>query len=207
MIRISVCLLLIGCNKVAQTQSSPKTVAEQTAAPSSPKARPHPPLDACALITNEEVGAIQSATILEAKSNETSDGVYLISQCYYAAREANMSVSFALTEPNRDNPAGAHPREYWERTFDRPEKEKMEEKEGKEETGKRGGREEEEEKLIPKKIEGVGEEAFWAGNRFGGALYVLNKDMILRISVGGPDKEEAKINRSKTLAEKAISRF
>jgi hypothetical protein len=53
----------------------------------------------------------------------------------------------------------------------------------------------------------VGEKAFWSGNRFGGALYVLKGDVFIRISVGGPDKEETKIEKSKRLAEKALGRL
>ena len=39
----------------------------------------------------------------------------------------------------------------------------------------------------------------------GGALYVLKNDVFIRISVGGPESEDAKINRCKALAEKALS--
>jgi len=38
----------------------------------------------------------------------------------------------------------------------------------------------------------------------GGALYILKDDTFIRISVGGPDKEETKIDKSKALAEKAL---
>ncbi len=114
-----------------------------------------------------------------------------------------MSVSFTLTEPDPSNPAGLHPREYWERIFSRLGKQGEAEEEKKEE--KRG--EEEEKKVPPKRVDGVGEEAFWTGNRFGGALYVLKNDFILRISVGGPGEEEVKIDKSKALAAKAMSRL
>ena len=53
-------------------------------------------------------------------------------------------------------------------------------------------REDEERKVPPEKIDGVGEEAYWSGTRFGGALYVLKKNFIVRVSVGGGDKEEIK---------------
>src|SRR5437870_5657463 len=44
-------------------------------------------------------------------------------------------------------------------------------------------------------------------NRFGGALYVLKKDSLIRISVGGLENEETKINKSKALAQKALQRL
>ena len=67
----------------------------------------------------------------------------------------------------------------------------------------------EEEHAPPKKISGVGDEAFWFGSRVGGALYVLKgeKDLFIRISVGGADNEETKINKSKALAQKALKRL
>jgi hypothetical protein len=67
--------------------------------------------------------------------------------------------------------------------------------------------EEEEKKNPPKKVDGVGDEAYWSGNRFGGALYVLKRNVILRISIGGPDDQETKIEKSKRLAEKALGRL
>src|SRR5207248_1629286 len=74
---------------------------------------------------------------------------------------------------------------------------------------KRGGaeREEKEKRVPPKRLDGIGEEAYWSGNRFGGALYVLAKDAIVRISVGGPDNEQIKITKSKALALKALERL
>ncbi len=107
-----------------------------------------------------------------------------------------MSVSFAVTQPEPGDPK-SNPVDYWKTTFGRyngKEDQEDEEKE-KAERGKQGGKknEEEEEKASPpQKIEGIGQEAFWAGNRFGGALYVLEKNFILRISVGGGKMERRK---------------
>jgi len=158
------------------------------------------------LITKEEVGAVQGTTISDTKSSEGSDGTYLITQCYYAATGPNLSVSLAITQPDPRNPTTRSAREQWEQTFGRFENEKEEVK-GEEEKKGRGREEEEERTTPPKKIEGIGEEAFWAGNRVGGALYVLKGDVFIRISVGGADKEETKLEKSKNLAEKALSRL
>jgi hypothetical protein len=49
--------------------------------------------------------------------------------------------------------------------------------------------------------------AFWASNRFGGVLYVLKGDAFISISLGGTDKEEAKLEKSKALAQKALPRL
>ena len=107
--------------------------------------------------------------------------------------------------------------EFWEETFGRYNKnEKDGEKESagdkeKKESLKNQKREsgEEKEAVPPKKITGIGDEAFWSGNRVGGALYVLNrgKDVFIRISIGGADKEETRIDKSKKLAQMAIDRL
>jgi hypothetical protein len=94
-------------------------------------------------------------------------------------------------------------RQYWEDTFGKFRKAEREEAAER----KTGVEPKEEERKPPQKIEGVGEEAFWIGNRIGGALYVLKNNAILRISVGGADNQETKINKSKALSLKALPRL
>ena len=59
----------------------------------------------------------------------------------------------------------------------------------------------------PKKIEGLGDDAYWVGNRFWGILYVLKGDAFISIGLGGTDDEETKLKKSKTLAQKALQRL
>ena len=59
----------------------------------------------------------------------------------------------------------------------------------------------------PEKIDGVGDEAFWLGNRFGGVLYVLKGNSFFRISVGGAGDKAAKIDKSKKLAQMVLKRI
>jgi hypothetical protein len=133
----------------------------------------------------------------------------LMSQCYYNAREPNMSVSLALIEHNPQDASAPDARSYWAESFRQFTGDAADEDKSDEQKEKRSGakREEKEKRVPPKKVDGIGEEAYWSGNRFGGALYVLAKDAIVRISVGGPDNEETKIEKSKTLAQKALSRL
>jgi len=133
----------------------------------------------------------------------------LMSQCYYNAREPNMSVSLAVIEHNPQDVSAPDAKSYWTESFRRLAGDESDEEKPGERKEKRGGveREEKEKTLPPKRLDGVGEEAYWSGNRFGGALYVLAKDAIVRISVGGPDNEETKIEKSKALAQKALSRL
>jgi hypothetical protein len=199
-------LLVGGCKKSSSSKSSP----QPSASPPAKKVAAGPALDACTLLTKEEIQAVQGSPITDTKSSEVpGGGSFRTSQCYFAAAESSKSVSLAITQSNPE--FNKSPREYWKETFGRfSSKENDEEAEKKKEEAARGERrrgEEEEEGRPPKKIEGVGEEAFWSGNRFGGALYVLKKETIVRVSVGGPGNEETKINSSKTLAEKVVNRL
>ena len=72
----------------------------------------------------------------------------------------------------------------------------------------RGGEEEEGEgKNPPRRIDGLGDAAFWTNNPVGGVLYVLKGEVFIRLSVGGPDKPEIKLAKSKALAEKVLPRL
>ncbi len=57
---------------------------------------------------------------------------------------------------------------------------------------------------VPPPVPGVGEEAYWTTNIAGGILYVLKGEKMLRISVGGPGTREAKLEKSKAVAQKAL---
>ena len=192
LLAVSSCLTLLafgGCKK----SSSSKLATQPSASPPAKPIPSMPPLDVCALLIKDEIQAVQGSPITDTKSSDVPGGVFLVGQCYYAAAESSKSVSLAVT---RSNPQlNKSVRDYWKETFGRfSSKENNEEAEKKREEAARGERRrgEEEEGRPPKKIEGVGEEAFWSGNRFGGALYALKKETIVRVSVGGPGNEEEK---------------
>jgi hypothetical protein len=187
---IALLTTLPGCHKSKTTAAASK----------------RPKIDACGLISNEEVQAIQGSPIKDAKGSEHSDGGFRNAQCFYNAETFNQSVSLAVTQSDPASPKARNPKDYWKETFGRYEGEAKEEKGDQEK--KESLREQDEEKgRPPKKIEGIGDAAFWTANRMGGALYVLKNDVFIRVSVGGPESEEAKINHCKALAEKALSRL
>src|SRR5437868_4003625 len=199
-------VIFVACKKADETSSTRvSSPVQQKAVEQS--GRVEPAIPACNLITSEEVGAIQKATITEAKSSAEPSGNLVMSQCYYSAKEPNMSVSLAVIQPSPGSKTGTEARDYWEETMRGSSEQSLGEtqREDGDEKSKKG--EEEEKKNPLKKVEGVGEKAFWSGNRFGGALYVLKGDVFIRISVGGPDNEETKIEKSKGLAEKALGRL
>ena len=65
----------------------------------------------------------------------------------------------------------------------------------------------EEEAPKPRHVDGLGEEAYWVGNGITGALYVLQGDVFVRISVGGVHDESARIEKAKALARDVMRRL
>ncbi len=167
-------------------------------------------MDACQLLTREEIQAVQGSPITGTVPSGRSDAGIRVSQCYFAAEQSNKSVSLTVTQSDVSNADKNRIKDLWKQTFGREhgdEKESAANKEKRESLREQSREKEEEKGPPPKKIEGVGDEAYWVGSRVGGALYVLKKDTYIRVSVGGPDDEKGKIDKSKALAEKAIDRF
>jgi hypothetical protein len=159
--------------------------------------------DPCSLVSKEEVESVQEAPVNETKSSEHSDGVFQVSQCFYTAAEFSKSVSLALIQKDPNQRDKRSPKEFWKEKFG-PYNAKEKERDGKGETK---AREEKEEGTPPKNISGLGDDAYWVSNRFGGILYVLKGDAFISISLGGTDDEETKIKKSKALAQQALQRL
>jgi hypothetical protein len=150
--------------------------------------------DACSLLISKEIESVQGEALKETKSSDQAGGGFAISQCYFGLPTSSNSISLTLTQKS-DGPDARDPKEFWKQTFHT---EKNEEK----------GREELERKPTPpEKIDGIGDEAFWLANRFGGELYVLKGDSFFRISVGGAGDKAAKIDKSKKLAQMVLKRI
>jgi hypothetical protein len=202
------CLLFapVGCKKKTTDRHPPSS---QAAASPASQESVRTKLDACSLITKEEIQAIQGSPIIDTKSSESSTGAFRISQCYFSTAEPSKSVSLAVTQS--DGTGKRSPKDFWKETFGRYENEEKEREGDKEKReslrDQRRGKEEQRESAPPKKIKGIGDDAYWAANRVGGALYVLKQEVFIRISVGGPDNEETKLEKSEALARKAIERL
>ena len=153
--------------------------------------------DACNLLSKEEVESVQGAPINDTKSGESSDGVFVVSKCFYTAAEFSKSVTLALVRSDPKQGSGRSPKDFWKEKFD-----PYQDEEPKTNSG-----DEKEQGSAPKKIEGLGDNAYWVGNRFGGMLYVLKGDAFISIGVGGSDDLETKLKKSKALAEKALQRL
>ncbi len=171
-------LVLFGCSRLKSDQTN--TTPQPTALPASPPA--------CAMLTNEDIQAVQGETIKSTKPSERSSAGLSVSQCYFELPTTSNSIVLTIT---RKAGGERDPSQSWHDIFH----------------GERHSEKEEGEEKEPVKIEGIGDEAFWAGTKIGGALYVLKGNAYLRISVGGAGDQAAKIEKSKTLAQKVLARL
>jgi hypothetical protein len=145
---------------------------------------------ACGLLTNAEIERIAGAPVVERRPTMEPAGGLLMSQCFFSSSSSrSVSLAVAGAAPGRTK---LTPAEYWRQQFHPPEK--RAERENERESDARA-------------IRGVGDEAYWAGNRIAGALYVLRGDTFLRISVGGISDEAQRIETSKALAVVALRRL
>jgi len=215
---LSSVVLFLGCSK---SQSSPAVSNNQNGANQNPLAQtasspgpaalaknPSGKVDPCSLLTADEVKAVQGEAFKETKASAGSDNGMLVSQCFFNLPTFANSVNLAVMQKGEGNGA-RDPREFFEKTFaGRAESEREKEKEKRERKSAETNREEEEkEGSAPQKIDGVGDEAFWTGNRVGGALYVLKHNAYIRVSIGGAGEQKTKIEKSKALARLALNRL
>ena len=166
--------------------------------------------DACALLTSTEIAAVQGEPVKETKPSVQPGSSFLMSQCFFSTASFDKSVSLVLFTPDPAKPSAPGPRKYWQEQFHPPEpavKEKDEPEAGQAKAPKKTEEERERELSKPRPVAGLGEEAYWVGNPITGALYVLQGDTFLRISVGGVREEAARIEKSKALARAALKRL
>jgi len=171
--------------------------AMQKATHDSAKAKP----DACAVLTKADVQKVQGDPVQEIKTSTPPSSGLAMSQCIFRTANPSKSVSVAIASQGSTSP-----RAFWQKQF--PAKSSSEDEAEKKQPASKGGKtEEDEESTQPRKIAGVGEQAYWVGSPMVGALYVLKGDNFLRISVGGLREEPARLQKSIALARLALKRM
>ena len=190
----------------ANAPASPLTVASPVPGapiPTAPAPTAKAKVDVCSLINDADLKDVQGEQPKETQKSDREDAGFIVSQCYYSLPTTSNSVVLNVTTAS-EGAGSRDPREFWKETFaHQAEKKEPEEKR----EGKTKEREGEEEGARPQKIAGLGEDAYWIASRVGGALYVLKKDLFFRISVGGPGDANAKLKKSKALAQRALKRI
>ncbi len=174
-----------GCSKPERPTATDINTNTATPAASTTAAG----LDACSLLTSEEIQSVQGEAVQDFKRSEKPGETYSVSQCHFALPTFTNSVSLTLmgkgTGPNTRDA-----KQFWSETFSK-EAPLMS---GLSKTG------------TPQTIPDLGDEAFWVGNEVIGALNVLKGNRYITISVGGGD-QAAKLEKSKKLAEFALKRL
>jgi hypothetical protein len=194
------CFLVSPGNACESKSRSAQTAQETMSTANTPSVAA---LDACTLIEKSEIASVQGVQVQQTQPTSQTAGELNISQCYYTVIDGSKNLSVFVQVIQRDpKSASANAlKEFWEKKVVR----EGEEHESKE---KSAAKYEEEEELGPSlRVSGIGDEAFWLGSSRGGALYVLKKDKLLRVSVGGTDDAKANLEKSKTLAKKALARL
>jgi hypothetical protein len=168
--------------------------------------------DPCSLLTKSEIESVQGELVTATKASRPERGRFAVSQCFYSLPTFSKSISLEVTRPRADE--REKPEDQWKAMFrGAPAKnsEREEEREARAREPKGGNREEEEESekksSPPRKIGGVGDEAYWVGPAIVGGLYVRKGDSYFRVSVGGPEREVVKIEKLKKLGRKAVRRL
>ena len=202
--------VFLSCSLIAVSAGCKKNEATQRVSSARQESN-EAEFDVCALITKQEIETIQGTQIKETTSSVRSDAGFRVSQCFYTAEDFSKSVSLAVTQRDLGSSSKHSVKDFWNETLGRAadaEKESRGDKQESESSRQDVRRQGEEKVFIPpKKIDGIGDDAFWSPNPVGGAIYVLKKDVFIRISIGGPDNEEGKLDKSKALARKAIDRL
>lgn len=155
------------------------------------------PIDICGLITTDEFTAAQGMPIKDKKESSSVNGQFLVKQCFYEATEFSKSINLAVTSHAPDFKGQQSLAEFWKEKFS-----------AQKDAGALAGNgpepEGEEKREPPKKITGLGDDAYWMGRD---ALYVLKGNVYLRLSIGGPESVEAKIEKAKKLVQQALDRL
>lgn len=185
-------------------------------------------LDACSLLTGGEIAAVLGEPLQELKPGTQESGHMNMSHCLFITRDFVKSASLSVATPSTADSGAGQLRSFWRQQFHSSHKQEEDRQpasrkgpaaesafqpshdtvvEGPPSHQSNQENEAEEAARKPRPISALGEEAFWVGSPLSGALYVLQGDLFLRISVGGVPKESARIAKSKSLATAILVRL
>ncbi len=219
------CGLLTACNEntgsagqqpgAKQTASPPSNAASAANAPaaanstnapaaSAPATNPAAAganasaFDVCALLTSDDIKGVQGEAVRESKPGRRSGTDFAVSSCFYTTPTFTKSVSLEVTQKGTSSQSV---REFWKANFAAA----LDKREQKNERRKKQGKPQAGEPARP--VSGIGDEAYWISTNANSTLYAFKNDTLVRISIGGTDKEEERMKKIKTLAERALARL
>ena len=149
-------------------------------------------MDACKLLTHDEIASVQGEPPARTQLVGESDGQLAVSQCNFILANGPKSLAVRVVDRGA-GPKARDPKEVWKETFH-----------GKQKIDPANARY----ARKPQKVDGVGEEAFWLGGAESGGLHVLKGNRYIRLSIGGADDDvQAKIEKCSKLAESVLPRL
>ncbi len=154
--------------------------------------------NACALLTSDDIKAVQGEAVKESKPSHRGGTDFAVASCFYATPTFTKSVSLEVTQKGTSSRSV---REFWKANFAAA----LDKREQKNERRKKQGKPQAGEPAQP--VSGIGDEAYWISTNANSTLYAFKNDTLVRISIGGADKEEARMKKIKTLAERALARL
>jgi hypothetical protein len=226
------CVLAPGCGAGGAAQNANAPRPSPTPGPAQTAAAPSLPRSAtCLLISDEEIKAVQGEAPAAAQGTEHLAGALSMSQCFFRLPTFARSINLEVVRGEQGAPAGAL-KEYWrvrfhpeaveERERERELKEERERERERELERERaagqvregghgekeeeeGGGEEEDER--PRRVEGLGQEAYLMGGRRTATLYVLKGDAVVRVGVSDPKDTPGRLKKAEALSRAVLKRL
>jgi len=156
------------------------------------------PLDVCRLLSPATLESVQGSRPIATVPSSHEDATLRSSSCFYSLTPSNQSVNLQVM--TAAGTTDIH--QFWKEHFRRD----GQAEESESAVGRRGsGSEANERHAPPKPVPGVGEEAFWIYTGRDGAIYALQRDYVVRVSVGGKADESSQRQRATELALSALS--
>ncbi|MEO5935904.1 MAG: hypothetical protein ABIP81_01690 [Terriglobales bacterium] len=163
--------------------------------------RPRPAVDPCKLISAADIKRVQHTVLKETKpSLMSSSSAMSMRQCFYRTESHVDSISLLIAESSKDQPHAA--REYWDATLVKASETEIKPPP----SGEMTKADAKKQRHKPERIPGLGDQAWWVGDRATGALYVLSGDRFFRISIGGKLEDDKK-TRMKALAAVVLKKL
>ena len=174
---------------------------------------------ACPLLSASEIQTVQGEAVADMQGSERTSNSLSTAQCFYRLPTFSKSVSLEVTRPVGTGDSSRAAEDFWERRFgsgrEAEEREMAAEREFEKKRGgeRKADREEEEREREeeqsgrPQPVPGLGDAAFWSGNQLNSSLYVRKDNVIVRLSIGGPEDHAAKMKKARTLAEQVLKRL
>ncbi|MGH9873137.1 MAG: hypothetical protein ACRD9S_11835 [Pyrinomonadaceae bacterium] len=207
-----------GCSSTPGAAAPPATSTPSASSATASEAK-IPNVAACTALSNEEILAVQGETVTETKGNDSTGRGLAVSHCVYLLPTYSKSLSLDITKAASSTAGDDVIEKFWETRFEGSEKEREHERERDAEKAREARtphvegrprsreREEEEMESKPRRVAGVGDEAFWVGSGVKGALYVRKGDAVFILSIGGAEPEAIRIKKTTVLAQHALKRI